>query len=203
MLLERSKSFLSHPLVEVRGVLLVPDVRNRVVVFHGRSSAISGMVVPLVDEGPGEKGEENQGPRDNVADSSLKVLGVRNVRNRVLDKGVDVGLDIVCRHLGGLELERDLGDGRLGVSQSGRGSEQSGRSHGHHSRGLKSSDGSRLHCRGWFLLWLLLFVCSKAVLADGELETLRGGLPLYIHFLVSRTRALISFVVSPHFITPP
>lgn len=150
MLVERSIPSPSS-LVKVRGVLLVPNVRDRVVVLDGRSSSILGMVVPLVDEGPGEEGEQHGSPGKDVADGSLKVLGSRNVGNRVLDKGVNVGLG---RHsLGHLELDRDLGDGGLGVTESGRGPQQSRGSHGHHSRGLKSSDSGRLHF--WLWWWLL------------------------------------------------
>jgi hypothetical protein len=140
------------PLVEPRGVLLVPNVRGRVLVLDGRRSSVGGMVVPLVDEGPGEKGEQKKGPGNNVSHGSLEVLGVGNERNRVFDKGVNVGLDGGSfGHLGALELERNLGHGRSSVSQSGRGSKQSRGSHGHHSGGLKSSDGGGLHCSGWWL----------------------------------------------------
>lgn len=133
-------------LVKVRGVLLVPDVGDRVVMLHGRSSSVVGMVVPLVDKGPGEESEETESPGEDVACSSLKVSSMGNVRNRVLNERVHMGLDRSLGHLGSLKLERKLGNLRSGVAESSRSSQKGRRSHGHHSRGLESSDGSRLHC---------------------------------------------------------
>lgn len=95
------------PLVEPRGVLLVPNVRGRVLVLDGRRSSVGGMVVPLVDEGPGEKGEQKKGPGNNVSHGSLEVLGVGNERNRVFDKGVNVGLDGVPSGILGLSNLRE------------------------------------------------------------------------------------------------
>lgn len=108
-----------------------------------------------------------------------------NVGNRVADKRVDVGLDrSSLRELGSGELERDLGD-RVGVVREGCGGSQSHRgSHGHHSRGLKSSDSCRLHCLVWW--WLLAECKSCGLMLRRRTEDalyIRQTRPVWVHGL--------------------